>query len=141
MSISLKLSLLTLGSVCWLSACSNNDEVTSFSGDGTKEKAQKVYEAKDPVQAASMIQDAFQKSAAEERQIANEAAQALREHDYAKAVVRMDQLRSTSKTMSYDQLNRVKAAEIQLQAELMRKLESKDPKAIEAVNLMRNLRR
>lgn len=93
-----------------------------------------------PKQAAAELEQAFADAAPELKQSARVASQALRNGTYEKAVVSLQSLRN-SEGLTLQQGLTVQSSLVALETKLISAIESGDPEAKQAYDLLRQLRR
>lgn len=119
--------------MAWLTVCLG---VTGCS----KSEETDVGMPKNPTEAASQLESAFGQASEAARTAAAAAAAALRQKDYEKAVVSLQTVRSTE-NVTLDQGLAVHGTIVALEAELVSAVQSGDPKAKQAYELLKALKR
>jgi sugar/nucleoside kinase (ribokinase family) len=95
---------------------------------------------KSPVQAAGMLESAFKNAPEASRMAATSAAEAMRDKDYEKAVVSLRTIRATE-NVTLEQGLAVHATILSMEGELVSAAQSGDPKAKQAYELLKSLKR
>jgi len=95
---------------------------------------------KNSTEAASQLESAFGQASEASRAAAIAAAEAMRQKDYEKAVVSLQTVRSTE-NVTLDQGLAVHGTIVALEAELVSAVQSGDPKAKQAYELLKALKR
>lgn len=108
-------------------------------GCGKSEDADPVA-AKNPREAASQLESAFAKAPEASRTAALSAAQAMRDKEYEKAVVSLQTAKATE-GITLEQGMAVHGSIVNLEAELISAANSGDPKAKQAYELLKALKR
>lgn len=92
-----------------------------------------------PEQAASQMEQAFANSDAKMRELAAAASEALRKSEYENAVVSLQTIRGGE--MTPEQRMAVYGSAVTLEARLLNAMQSGDPKAAQAYELLKAMKR
>ncbi|HNU52159.1 MAG TPA: hypothetical protein PKJ98_14815 [Verrucomicrobiota bacterium] len=106
----------------------------------SKSSEDDVRVARNPKEAASQLEAAFQESQAEIRESALAASEAMRQQRYEQAVVSLQTVKA-QENVTFDQGMAIHSSMVTLESELIRAIESGDPNARRAYELLKAMKR